>query len=144
MKVLRHLYDASLEHRYCPKHFKESITVALQKSGKGNYTQSKSYRPIALLNTLDKMMKSIIAERISFQVKTVRGTLLRNHLRGRKLRATENAVHLILEYIHCNFECKYRVVTVISLDVSGAFDNVAKRWLLHNLRKRLGTSSIIE
>jgi hypothetical protein len=51
---LHRLFNACLQIGYCPGHFRESITVVLRKPGKDDYTQPKSYRPIALLNTLGK------------------------------------------------------------------------------------------
>ncbi|EMD86559.1 hypothetical protein COCHEDRAFT_53746, partial [Bipolaris maydis C5] len=55
---------------YCPSHFRESTTVVLRKPGKDNYTVPKAYRPIALLNTVGKVMDAIIARRISHLVET--------------------------------------------------------------------------
>lgn len=37
----------------------------MQKSYKDNYTQVKSYRPIALFNTIRKTLKSIFIKKIS-------------------------------------------------------------------------------
>ena len=51
--ALHKLFNACLRLGYCPAHFRESITVVLRKQDK-DYTQLKSYRPIALLNTLGK------------------------------------------------------------------------------------------
>ncbi|KAJ5472153.1 hypothetical protein N7539_008722 [Penicillium diatomitis] len=58
---LHTLFNACLQHGYCPTHFKDTITVVLRKPGKNDYTQPKAYRPIALLNTLGKVMETIIA-----------------------------------------------------------------------------------
>ena len=54
-----------MELGYHPQHFRKSITVILRKIGKEDYSQPKSYRPIALLNTLGKVLESIIAIRIT-------------------------------------------------------------------------------
>lgn len=59
------IYNACLDEGYCPEHFREAKTIALRKPGKHNYTKPKSYRPIALLNTLGKVMERIITERLS-------------------------------------------------------------------------------
>ena len=42
--------------------WKEFITVVLCKPGKPRYNTPKVYRPIALLNTLGKVLTSIVAE----------------------------------------------------------------------------------
>lgn len=50
--------------------------------------------------------------------------------------STEQAVHTLLERIHGAWESDTPVTTLLMLDVSGAFDNVSHKRLLHNLRKR--------
>jgi len=65
LPTLHRLFNACLQLGYCPAHFKESITVVLRKPGKDDYTQPKSYRPIALLNTLEKALKAIVTNRLT-------------------------------------------------------------------------------
>jgi len=48
-----------------PRSFRESITVVLQKKRKKNYSLSSSYRPITLENTIAKLMKKLVTERIA-------------------------------------------------------------------------------
>jgi YD repeat-containing protein len=63
---LTRIYNSSLQLGYCPAHFRQSTTIVLRKPGKDDYTDPKAYRPIALLNTIGKLMDSIIARRISY------------------------------------------------------------------------------
>ena len=49
-----------------PRWFKESVSVIIPKPKKTDYTLPKSYRPIALLNTLGKLLTKIIANRLQF------------------------------------------------------------------------------
>lgn len=52
---------------YYPSHFKTSVTVVLRKpAGERDYTQAKSYRPIAILNTIGKIFETIMAQRLSY------------------------------------------------------------------------------
>ena len=71
----------------------------LKKPAKGDYSQPKAYRLIALLNTLGKALESIIAKRISFLTETY-GLLPKTHIDGRRITSTEHAVHMILEKIY--------------------------------------------
>jgi len=48
-----------------PRSFQESTTVVLQKKRKKDYFLPSSYRPIALENTITKLMKKLVAERIA-------------------------------------------------------------------------------
>jgi len=48
-----------------PPTYKESTTIVLRKEGKKDYSLPKSYRPIALENTLAKLFEKIIANRLT-------------------------------------------------------------------------------
>ena len=84
---LARLFNQSLCLGYCPQHFRESATIVLRKPGKDNYTVPKAYRPIALLNTIGKIMDSIIAKRLSYLAESV-GLLPDTHMGGKKMRST--------------------------------------------------------
>ena len=43
----------------------------LRKSGKKNYIKSLSYKSIALLNTLNKMLKSIMLKRFQYIIEAL-------------------------------------------------------------------------
>lgn len=64
------LFNSSLHLGYYPRHFRNSITISLRKPGKPDYHIPKAYRPIALLNTLEKTLDSIIATRLSWAAET--------------------------------------------------------------------------
>ena len=138
---LHRLFNACLQLGYCPAHFKETITVALRKPGKDDYTQPKSYRPIALLNTLGKALEAIIANRLAYLADTYH-LLPSRHTGGRKLASTDHAIHLLLQRIHEAW-ADGKVASLLLLDVSGAFDNVSRERLLHNLRKRRVNQTLI-
>ncbi|KAF8645572.1 hypothetical protein AX14_009209, partial [Amanita brunnescens Koide BX004] len=60
---------AALFNKICftgtwPLHFKESTSVIIPKPNKPDYTIPKAYRPIALLNTLGKLLTKILANRL--------------------------------------------------------------------------------
>lgn len=133
---LTRIFNHSLALGHCPEHFRESTTVVLRKPGKDNYTVPKAYRPIALLNTIGKVMDAIIAKRLSYLAETY-SLLPRTHIGGRKLKSVEHALHIIMETIYEAWNTgKGKVASLLLLDVSGAFDNVSHQRLLHNLRKR--------
>lgn len=96
----------------------------------------KAYRPIALLNTIGKIMDSIIARRLSFVAETYH-TLPASHFGGRKQKSTEHALHHIVENIYAAWNTgRGRVASLLLLVVSEAFDSVSHDRLLHDLRKR--------
>jgi ribonuclease HI len=134
--ILHVIYNACLNLGHYPTHFKSSITVVLRKPGKDDYTMAKSYRPVALLNTIGKAFDSVIAQRISYAAETY-GLLPQTHLGGRKGLSTEHAIHLLVEQIHAGWNTSHAggVASLLCLDVPGAPDYVSHPRLLHNLRK---------
>jgi ribonuclease HI/exonuclease III len=134
---LTRMFNQSLKLGYCPSAFRASITAVLRKPDKANYAVPKAYRPIALLNTIGKIMDAVIARRLSYLVET-HHVLPPQHMGGRKQRSTEHALHAVAAKI-CdtwNQGTRGQVTSLLLLDVSGAFDNVSHIRLLHNLRKR--------
>lgn len=60
-----HLFQACINHRYHPKEFWIVNTIVLKKPKKKNYLLAGLYCSIALLNILDKVLKTILAQRLS-------------------------------------------------------------------------------
>lgn len=133
---LTRVFEQSLRMGHCPSHFRTSKTIVLRKPGKSDYTVPKAYRPIALLNTIGKIMDAVLARRLSYLVES-QDILPDAHMGGRKRRSTEHAIHAILERIYTAWNTgEGEVASLLLLDVSGAFDNVSHERLLHNLRSR--------
>lgn len=133
-KPLQDLFNACLELQHCPQHFKHSTTVVIPKPGKPSYKETKAYRPIALMNTIGKVLDSIIARRLQYYAEQYH-LLPRNHTGGRKSTSSEHALHLLTEKVHKAWR-NNRVASLLLLDVTGALDNVSHARLTHNLRKR--------
>jgi hypothetical protein len=70
MSHLVSLFRICAKLSYHSRCFRETHTIALKKFGKKNYTNVKTYRSIALLNTLNKALESVIARRINDLAKT--------------------------------------------------------------------------
>jgi len=114
--------------------WREFTTIVLRKQGKPSYKDPKAYRPIALLSTLSKVFTAIIAKNVMRMVE--KGRLLPdNHYEGRPGRMTTDAVHMLTDKIK-KVWIKGKVVSILFLDVEGAFPNAVTDRLIHNLRKR--------
>ncbi|KAJ5766658.1 reverse transcriptase [Penicillium nucicola] len=135
LDVLVQLFNACMRIGHNPSHFQRSITVVLRKQGKSDYQLAKSYRPVALLNTLGKFLESVVARRISYAVER-EGLLPRTHLGGRRGISTDHAIPIVIDRIKTSWGKGKPVVSLLMLDVSGAYDNVSHARLLHNLKKR--------
>ncbi|OOQ86154.1 putative reverse transcriptase [Penicillium brasilianum] len=135
--ILTAIFDACMRTGYNPHHFQVSITVTLRKGGPRDFRQPKSYRPVALLNTLGKILESINATRIAWAVEEY-GLLPKSHLGGRKGVSVDHAIQLILDRIHRAWG-RGKKASMLLLDVAGAYDNVSHERLLHNIKQlRLG------
>jgi len=87
----------------------------------------KAHRPIALLNTIGKLMDSIIPKRISYVTKAHQ-LLPSIPIEGCKGRSVDHALHTIIEEI-----CE--AWNFLLNDDTEAFGNVSHARLFHSLRK---------
>jgi len=69
-------------------------TVVLRKEGKADYSILGSYRPIALENTLSKILEKVIADRIADMVEE-HALLPQSQMGARKNRLTLSALILL-------------------------------------------------
>jgi len=87
---LAHIYQAMLRGSLIYKPWKEFIMGILRKPGKPRYDTPKAYRPIALLNTMWKVITAIIANHITY-VTEKHQLLPANHFGGCPGRTTADA-----------------------------------------------------
>jgi hypothetical protein len=99
MSHLVSLFRACAALSYHSRCFRETHTIVLKKFEKKNYTNVKTYRSIALLNTFEKVLKSVIARRISDLTKTY-DLLFVNQMNERKSRSCETVLKLLTKQIH--------------------------------------------
>lgn len=131
---LVHIYRAIFKLETYVKQWQEWITVVLRKPGKPNYNVPKAYRPVALLNTLGKLLTAIVTEDITYMCEKFE-LLPATHFGGRPGRTTTDALHLMTDRIKHAWR-NHRVVSVLFLDIEGAFPNAVTARLLHNMRSR--------
>jgi ribonuclease HI/endonuclease/exonuclease/phosphatase family metal-dependent hydrolase len=136
------IYQAILDLGIYFDQWREFTTVVLRKPGKPNYEVPKAYRPIALLPTLAKILTSMVAENISKLVET-HHLLPKTHFGGRPGRTTTDAVHYLVDKIKTAWR-EDKVVSVLFLDVEGAFPNAVTTRLIHNLKKRRIPTTLIK
>ena len=127
---LQALMQASLSIGHFPKPYKHTTTIALRKSGKSDYTKAKAYRPIALENTLRKVMESIMADVISYLTETYE-LLTTRYYGGRPGRSAEDALMTLSESIHKAWKEKEIYMAVLA----GAFNNVHHERFIYNIKK---------
>lgn len=136
MSHLKRLFRVCATLSYHFLCFREAHMIALKKSNKKNYTDIKVYRSIALLNTLDKTLESIVTKRIN-ALTEAHDLLSSSQMKSRKERNCDTTLKLLIEQIHTIWNMrKNKIATLLSMNVVDVFDHVSKNRLLHNLRKR--------
>ena len=131
---LFYIYDAMIKRGLFYEPWKAFTTVVLRKPGKPKYNVPKAYRPIALLNTQVKVLTAIMAEQMMYYAEA-HNLLPANHFGGRKGRNATDAVHLLVHKIKAAWR-KGKAISVLFLDIEGAFPNADNVQLLRNLNKR--------
>ena len=68
LNFIINITNAYIEVGYWPSHFKRSTTVVIPKPNKKSYNSLKVFRPIILLNTVDKLIEEVIRECLQFNM----------------------------------------------------------------------------
>jgi ribonuclease HI len=138
---LWHIYSAMWDRSMYFEPWKNFTTIVLRKPGKPRYDTPKAYRPIALLNTLGKVLTSIVAEQLTYY--TERYDLLPPlHFGGRPAWTTSDALHFLVHKIKGAWR-KKQVTSVLFLDIEGAFPNAVNSKLLSNMVRRKVPTKIV-
>jgi hypothetical protein len=128
------LFNASINLHTYYQPWCQFTTVVLCKPGKPDYTVTKVYRPIALLNTTCKLLTTVIADQMTYYLEHHQ-LLPATHFGGRPGRSTTDSLHLLEETIKNTWRTK-KVASVLFLDIEGAFPNAVTDQLLHNMKVR--------
>lgn len=132
-KHLEHLFDACLRLSYHPEIFKVSRTIAIPKPDKSTYSCPKNWRPITLLGTLSKVLDKLIANRLT-RFATLTGCLPPNQY-GIPGKSTTSALQFLLNQVYTAWSVNQRV-TLLSLDITGAYPRVNRDKLLEAMAKK--------
>jgi hypothetical protein len=136
MIILISLFQSCIELSYHSNVFKMINIITIKKFVKDDYIVLKIYRLIILLNTLDKFLKSIIDRKIFYLTKTHR-LFLDTQMRIRRSRFIKIVLKLLTKQIHIVWDqSSDKMITLLSMNMTRAFDTMIHRRLIHNLRKR--------
>jgi ribonuclease HI len=131
---LSHIYAAICNLKHMPAKLRNIHQVVLPKPGRASYEIPNSYRPIALIETIAKVLSTIITEDLSYECETY-NLLPDLQFGGRPGRSTTDALHYAEQYIK-NAWRKSNVVAALFLDIQAAFPNMRKERLIANMRAR--------
>ncbi len=99
ISVLTSLFNACVTHKYHSKQFKKTQTIILRKSKKSDYIDSKTYRLIALLDIMSKVLKLIMIKRLSDIVET-HHMLSNAQMRVRCKQFVISTLDLLIDQVH--------------------------------------------
>lgn len=128
------IYRAVFELDVYHQSWLESTTLVLRKPGKPAYNVANAYRPIGLLNTIGKLLSTLVAADLSHLAEK-HALLPSGQFGGRPSRNTTDAMHLITHRIKKAWRSG-KVASALFLDVQGAFPNTVPDRLIHNMRKK--------
>jgi hypothetical protein len=136
MFSLINLFQACVKLNYHSLCFRIAHIIAFKKLNKKNYSNVKTYKLIILLNTLNKILKSIITRRINNLTK-IHDMLSIFQMSDRKNKNCEIALKLFIEQFHIVWNMKKdKITTFLSMNVIDVYDHRFRNKLLHNLRKK--------
>ena len=131
---LYYIYKAVINLDVYPSCWLVILTVVLQKAGKTAYNIAKSYHPIGLLNTLGKLLSTLVAADISYLTEK-HLLLLPTQFGGHPGRCTTNVMHLVTQQIKDAWRSK-KTASILFLNIQAAFPNTVKERLIHNMKTR--------
>jgi hypothetical protein len=131
--VIHRLHTTNVSFKNVQKNQHHHIEEDRQK----DYTISKTYRSIALLNIIEKILEFIMSKKISWITKTHQ-LLLDTFMKCRKNRSIEMILKLFVEQIHIVWKQRMnRVITLLNLNVTNVFDTMSHVRLIHDMKKKI-------
>ena len=105
LKIFNLVYSDLIKNDYHLKIWREDTRIIPKKSDKLNYSISKTYRIITLLNCLNKVAEKIIAVQLSYTAKINNKLLNFDQMKDRKQRSAINAVLNLVFFISLLSAC---------------------------------------
>jgi Reverse transcriptase (RNA-dependent DNA polymerase) len=117
-----------------PDQWKLTQTPVIKKPGKADYTVPGAWRPVVLSDGLARLLNKCKAANLTEKCER-HDVLHNNHFGGRAGRSTVDSIHMLVKLVKYGWR-KGKVVSVLFLDVKGAFPSVAVDRLAHEMRMK--------
>ena len=137
-KEMKEIMNLSLEIGKYPGRWKIARVKPLYKGGGCDRQAPKSYRPVALLSAISRIMEALLAKQLdSYQEEH---NLVHKGVHGfRKGRGTHTAMLEVWEYVLNKTE-KGELVALDFLNISAGFDTMVHIYLLRKLEVQFGVA----
>jgi len=123
------LFNSCLDAGMHPKAWKTALIAVVPKPGKSDYSLPKSYRPVALLECLGKLLEKVVTKRILHDV-GAHNLVPTNQFGARPHSSTIHA-GLALTHDIATAHAKGSCCGSLQLDIQGFFDNINHDRLIH-------------
>lgn len=132
--ILLNMFNSCLENNYFPTVWKNANLIFIRKDTVDNSQTINSFRPICLLNTLGKIFERLVLSRLKFEIADRHA--LQEHQHGfLEGKSVITAGEQVMDFAKKGLRSKDEII-LISLDVSGAFNNVIWDHILNDLKER--------
>ncbi|KAF8686199.1 hypothetical protein AX14_003859 [Amanita brunnescens Koide BX004] len=138
--ALARLFNNICREGTWPSYFKDSQSVIIPKPNKPDYSVPKAYRPIALLNTLGKLLTKILANRLQHDVAEF-GLLHRDQFGGIQKHSTIDAGLSLVDFISEHRERGWHT-SMCAIDVAQFFPSLSHN-VMTRILERLGFSQTL-
>ena len=129
MKPIRHLINLSFKTGEFPKEFKRAVVKPIFKNG--DRTEISNYRPISLVNNLNKVIETCIKSRLVKYLES-NNILSQKQFGFRKNRGTQDALTDLTKTVYDNLNKNNKVITVF-LDLAKCFDSLSHEILIKKI-----------
>jgi hypothetical protein len=141
IKFLTELFNRCLSQGIFPSTWKMTLLRPIPKRGCSDLQSLSSYRPIAMLPILSKLLEKCVATQLWNHISKF--DLLPNEQSGyRRNHSTETALLKVLSDLHTAMD-QGRVSLLAALDLTAAFDSVDHNTLLQRLHISFGLSGTV-
>ncbi|QRW18672.1 Reverse transcriptase (RNA-dependent DNA polymerase) [Rhizoctonia solani] len=129
--IFVNLFNLCLRIGYHPSVLRNCVIAPIPKPRRQDMSLPKNYRPIALLETLSKLLEKVITTRITFEAGK-HSLIPHSQFGGKDITSCTDAGLCMIHDIKTHWKSNHRV-SLITLDVSGYFNNVDHRRLIYTL-----------
>ncbi|KAF8750066.1 Reverse transcriptase (RNA-dependent DNA polymerase) [Rhizoctonia solani] len=129
--IFVNLFNLCLRIGYHPSVLRNCVIAPIPKPRRQDMSLPKNYRPIALLETLSKLLEKVITTRITSEAGK-HSLIPHSQFGGKDITSCTDAGLCMIHDIKSHWKSNHRV-SLITLDVSGYFNNVDHRRLIYTL-----------
>ena len=138
LPAVTNIINLSLSNSKVPVEMKKAIVIPLLKKSTLDPEILKNYRPVSNLNFVSKLIEKLVASRLNNHLQ--KHDLMESMQSAyRKFHSTETALLRVKNDILTAFEQK-KLVALVLLDLSAAFDTIDHKTLLNRMATRFGVS----